>query len=291
MLTCVQNRTDTGRASLYQNGIFFALLNEASIAASSTLITCSAIQGISMKDGAAERTIEILLESEMVSCRLMPQGSNYTFLAMLEARDGGQHNAIYKPRIGEAPLWDFPDGTLYLREYAAYLLSEALGWKFVPTTVIRQGPLGIGSVQLFIEHVEEASYFSILDSGKYTLELQRICLFDWVTNNADRKASHCLLGKDGHIWGIDHGLTFNSLPALRTVIWDFLGHPIPEILKSEIGFALKSLDKHEEITESLESILDPNEILALRERMKHLTQAKSFPLPSDSRRSFPWPLF
>jgi uncharacterized repeat protein (TIGR03843 family) len=244
-----------------------------------------------MKDGATGRTTEILLKSEMISCRLTPQGSNYTFLALLEARDGSQHNAIYKPRIGEAPLWDFPDGTLYQREYAAYLLSEALGWKFVPATVIRQGPHGIGSVQLFVEHIEEESYFSILDSGKYTLELQQICLFDWITNNADRKASHCLLGKDGRIWGIDHGLTFNNLPALRTVIWDFRGYPIPESLIIEVQSALNSLDVHKELAGALENILEPDEIIALRERMKQLTKAKSFPLLSDSRRSFPWPLF
>ena len=49
---------------------------------------------------------------------LVPQGSNYTFLAKVTL---GSHtiDAIYKPRDGERPLWDFPPGTLYLREYAA----------------------------------------------------------------------------------------------------------------------------------------------------------------------------
>ena len=69
---------------------------------------------------------------------------------------------VYKPRRGEAPLWDFPDGTLYKRERAAFLFSEALGWHLVPPTVIRDGPNGIGTMQLYIHHrQEDADYFRL----------------------------------------------------------------------------------------------------------------------------------
>ena len=60
--------------------------------------------------------------------------------------------AVYKPRRGERPLWDFPDGTLCQREVAAFLVSERLGWGLVPPTVLRDGPSGPGSVQAFVPH-------------------------------------------------------------------------------------------------------------------------------------------
>ena len=89
---------------------------------------------------------------ETVSCDLTPLGSNYTFHVTLQDAEGEQVKAIYKPRKGEVPLWDFPSGTLHLREYAAYLLAEALGWHFIPKTILRDGPHGEGSMQRYVEH-------------------------------------------------------------------------------------------------------------------------------------------
>src|SRR5215475_5521703 len=154
---------------------------------------------------------------------------------------------IYKPRRGEAPLWDFPDGTLYKRERAAFVLSEALGWQLVPPTVIRDGPNGIGTMQLYIHHrQEDADYFSLRE--QYQCEVQRMALFDLIANNTDRKAGHCLRGEDGRIWGIDHGLTFHHHPKLRTVIWDFGGEPIPEHFLADIRRVHTALTTRQELT-------------------------------------------
>src|SRR5690606_34583588 len=151
---------------------------------------------------------------QFTSCELIPWGSNYTFAAALVDQQGGRCLAVYKPRRGEAPLYDFPSGTLFLRERAAYLAARLLGWDFIPPTIIRTGPHGIGSVQLFVEAEENAHYFEF--HRQRAAELQSMALFDLLVNNADRKAGHCLLGKDGRVWGIDHGLTFHHLPKLRT---------------------------------------------------------------------------
>ena len=135
--------------------------------------------------------------------------------------------AIYKPRRGERPLWDFPSG-LDHREVAAYELSEALGWDLVPPTILRDGPLGMGSVQLFIEADFEQHYFTLYEDEAHHDALRTMCAFDLVGNNTDRKSGHCLLGLDGRIRGIDHGLMFHHEFKLRTVIWEFGGEPVPE---------------------------------------------------------------
>ena len=101
--------------------------------------------------------LTLLEQGEIVSCDLTPAGSNYTFLVELRL-DQDYGYAIYKPQKGEIPLWDFPSGTLYKRECAAYLLSEILGWNFIPYTLIREGPHGIGSVQHYVEHDPKENY-------------------------------------------------------------------------------------------------------------------------------------
>jgi len=155
----------------------------------------------------------------------MPWSSNATFLAEL-ALEGTTTLAVYKPERGERPLWDFPRG-LYKRELAAWHLSEAFGWGLVPLTVQRDGPYGEGSFQLFIPADFEQHYFTLRENPAHHGRLQRICLFDLVANNADRKSGHCLLGPDGGIYGVDNGLCFHVEPKLRTVIWDFGGETIP----------------------------------------------------------------
>ena len=142
---------------------------------------------------------------EAVSCDLTPLGSNYTFHVTLQDAEGEQVKAIYKPRKGEVPLWDFPSGTLHLREYASYLLAEALGWHFIPRTILRDGPHGEGSMQRYVEHNPRDHYFTLREG--YTEQFPRICLFDLLANNADRKAGHTLLDhgrRRAHgTWSID----------------------------------------------------------------------------------------
>ena len=146
----------------------------------------------------------------------MPASSNVTLLVDCTlGKDSAL--AVYKPRKGERRLWDFPPG-LWKRELAAYLLSEALGWGLVPLTAPREGPHGEGSLQLFIHADFEQHYFTLLDDAAHHDALRRICLFDLLTNNADRKSGHCLLGPEGQIFAIDNGLTFNADEKLRTVI-------------------------------------------------------------------------
>ena len=138
---------------------------------------------------------------------------------------------IYKPHAGERPLWDFPDG-LYRREVAAHELSAALGWDVVPLTILREDmPHGIGSLQQFVDADFEQHYFTLLDDEATHPQLRRMAVFDIVSNNTDRKGGHCLVDADGHIWGIDNGLSFHAEFKLRTVIWDFAGEPVaPELL-------------------------------------------------------------
>ena len=181
---------------------------------------------------------DLLARGRMGNCRLTPDGSNYTFLTTVSK--GGEHlKVIYKPRRGEMPLWDFPGGTLYLREYASYLLSEALGWGYVPPTVIRDGEFGEGSVQLYVEYDRREHYFTLRE--RFIEDMLRVCAFDVVANNADRKATHTLLGNDGGVWLIDHGITFHAQHKLRTVIWDFAGQPVAALAAGRAGVPQRQL--------------------------------------------------
>ena len=229
---------------------------------------------------------ELLARGKMSGCRLAPTGSNYTFFAAVGIGAQGQCQVVYKPQRGEAPLWDFSSGTLYLREYAAYLLSETLGWGFVPPTVIRDGMHGVGSVQLYVDSDPSADYFTLRQS--YREELLRICAFDVISNNADRKASHCLLGTDGRIWAIDHGLTFHSEPKLRTVIWEFAGDPVPAPILKELEHLMEEFPVPGGLAEQLGPLLSGAEVEALCQRVQALLERGVFPLPGP-RRSVPWP--
>src|SRR5712691_10814787 len=162
----------------------------------------------------------------------MPNASNYTFLS--EVADPERTVlAVYKPRDGETPLWDFPEGTLCRREVAAYVLSRSLGWPSIPPTVLREGPHGPGSVQQFIRFDPTEHFFTLRETRLD--DFRAVAAFDVVVNNADRKGGHCLLGEDGTIWLIDHGVCFAVEPKLRTVIWDFAGDPLPESLCRDLG--------------------------------------------------------
>ncbi len=228
----------------------------------------------------------LLATGELELYGLFPWSSNYTFLVIV--RHAHQHTrAIYKPIRGERPLWDFPPGTLALREVAAYLVSEALGWQLVPPTVLRDGPYGPGAVQLYIEADPEQNYFTF--GPDHPQAAQRLALFDAVVNNADRKAGHCLIDAQGHIWAIDHGVCFSAEPKLRTVIWDFAGQPIPADLLKDLRAFQEQLEQASKTRQALARLLSPQEIEALRHRLNALIQKGTFPKPGQER-SYPWPL-
>ena len=73
---------------------------------------------------------------------------------MLRGAGGEDVLVIHKLEAHERPLWDYPDGTLVARERAAYLVSAAGGFDVVPPTVLRDGPLGHGSLQLWVGPLE-----------------------------------------------------------------------------------------------------------------------------------------
>jgi uncharacterized repeat protein (TIGR03843 family) len=229
---------------------------------------------------------EFLLDTEIISCELIPRGSNYTFL--VELRNGSSETSlgVYKPASGERPLWDFPHGSLGARERGAFLLSEALGWGFVPTTVLRDGPHGPGSVQVFVPHDPRQHYFTFKD--EHELQCQQICAFDWLANNADRKAGHCLRSPSDRIWGIDNGLTFHPRHKLRTVIWDFAAEPMPAPILADLEEFAGRLDRldGEELAE-LAELLDPDEVAALRARLARILQRRHFPDTHEG--GVPWP--
>jgi uncharacterized repeat protein (TIGR03843 family) len=229
--------------------------------------------------------LAVLANGEIELRGRMPWSSNATFLVTVSDGDTTMP-AVYKPGQGERPLWDFPDG-LYLREVAAYRLSEALGWGLVPETVLREdGPLGAGSLQRFVPADFREHYFTLLEQPRHHRSLQSIATYDMVANNADRKSGHCLLGEDDRIWAIDNGLCFKVQADLRTVIWDFAGRPIPDELVADLDdLATGALD-----LSLLDELLAPAEIAAIRKRAAATVRTVTFPSPDHSPRAYPWPL-
>jgi len=211
-------------------------------------------------------------------------GSNYTFLVDVH-HNGKTLPAVYKPSRGEQPLWDFPDNTLAHREVAAYLVSEALGWNFVPYTTLRDdGPYGPGSIQQYIEYDPNYHYFNFTDEDK--ARLQPVMLFDLLCNNADRKGSHVIIEEETNkMWLIDHGLCFHEDDKLRTVIWDYAGELIPDDLLE----ILTHLPSDQQLQADLQAHLSPREIAALVRRANALVSSGVFPLPPEHRRAFPYP--
>ncbi|MBO9394950.1 SCO1664 family protein [Caldilinea sp.] len=240
------------------------------------------------------QVLRVLREGNMQSLGLMPWGSNYTFLVQVTDNSKSEPEpasllAIYKPRRGEVPLWDFPNGTLCLREFAAYLVSEALGWHLVPPTVLRNGPHGFGSVQLFIESDADQHFFNFRDDAACCQQLQRMALFDLITNNADRKSGHCLRDKHGRVWAIDHGITFNADYKLRTVIWDFAGQPIPSEMLEDLRQLRAQVHAGQPLGDALRKLLTEEEVQAFIRRLEGLIRLRHFPNPNRHDRHIPWP--
>ncbi len=231
-------------------------------------------------------TLDIMQTGEIKAEGRLAWGSNYTLLGYA-CKDDVEVPVVYKPRRGERPLWDFPTGTLCSRERAAYLVSEAAEWHVVPTTILRDGPYGHGSVQAFIEHDPEMHYFSIQGESRYDAQLQSIVLFDWVTNNADRKGGHVLVDPDDQLWAIDHGICFNVEYKLRSVIWDFAGMPFSAEQSQQLQ-TLKSAIGSGAAADELADLLTASEIEIMKRSLDLLIDAGVFPEPGPGRH-YPWP--
>ena len=229
---------------------------------------------------------DVLQRGEIEIKGRMPWSSNATFLCELTL-DEQECLAVYKPARGERPLWDFPSG-LYQREIAAYELSEALGWDLVPPTVLREGPLGDGSMQLFVEADFAEHYFTLHEKRpEFHDRMRAMAAFDVIANNTDRKSGHVLLATDGPmaglIFGIDHGVCFHEDWKLRTVIWEFSGETIPAELLPGITRLAQS------VPESLAGWLSHAELDAVRHRAQVLAEQLVFPTDSTGHR-YPWPM-
>lgn len=198
--------------------------------------------------------------------------------------------AVWKPTRGERPLFDFPVGTLSRREVAAHLVSEVLGWGIVPPTLLRDGPFGEGMIQLWIDVDPEADVIALVNGDDP--RLRRVALFDAVVNNTDRKAGHLLPIPGGHLFAVDHGVTFSTVPKLRTVLWAWEGEPFDaEELAglARVRDALGQTRHPGSLARDLAELLAAREIEATRARVRDLMASGHFPSPSPDWPAIPWP--
>lgn len=231
--------------------------------------------------------ISVLERGEVIGGYRLPWGSNYTFLVHLDAGEDQHIKAIYKPRDGERPLHDYPTGTLYRRERAAFLLSSILGWPNIPHTIVRDGPYGLGSMQLFIESNPEITYFDLREN--MLAEFETFAVFDVIANNGDRKGGHCLLDNDGSLWSIDHGLTFHRAFKMRTVMLEYWGKTISENIANDLKSLIqKDTLPHNNLRETFSTLLSTGEIDALLKRVEIIVDRREIPI-MDPSRDVPWP--
>ena len=244
-------------------------------------------RGVELRVDAVDDEVEHLLRGQIEIEGRMPYSSNGTFLVHV-VHEGRTHPAIYKPTRLERPLWDFEPG-LHRREVAAYRLSQALGLGIVPTTVLRDGPLGEGSLQWFAVADHSQHYFTIYEQRPELHDrLRDFAAFDVLANNTDRKSGHCLLvpGVDGappNVWGIDHGLCFAAEFKLRTVIWEFGDEELPAHV---IDGANRLLDA---VPLDVAALLADHEVEAIQGRAAWMVKERRFPTDPTGRR-YPWPL-
>jgi hypothetical protein len=217
--------------------------------------------------------------------------TNNAMLCLLSLAGAGDHGApleaacIYKPVLGERPLGDFPDGTLGRREVAAFAVSRASGWDVVPPTVLRDGPFGEGMVQLWIRSDPSVDPVRLVVDENPCL--RPIAVFDAAVNNTDRKAGHLVPVPGGHVYGVDHGVTFSAVPKLRTVLWGWRGQPFTTEEAAVLQGLRGGLDA--ELGTELRALLDPIEVAATCRRIDRLLTAGVFPQPDPRRPALPWP--
>ena len=227
-----------------------------------------------------------LRQGELVVTGRLIDASNATLLANCIVGNESI-KCIYKPIAGERPLWDFQDGNLASREYAAFLISEMMQLHIVPTTILRDGPYGMGMVQEWIDidaNIDLADYFRQDQS-----QLRAMALFDAVINNTDRKIGHLLPQEDGKLYGCDHGVTFHEENKLRTVLWQWAGQDFSVDELNSLNELMLKLESHQ--GEAFNALLTTDEIHALRSRIMNLIEQKTFPMPNPEWPAIPWPAF
>jgi uncharacterized repeat protein (TIGR03843 family) len=222
---------------------------------------------------------ELSIEGRLVDA------SNATLYCAVTA-DGLTAACVYKPVVGERPLWDFPDGTLAEREVAAFAVSAASGWDVVPPTVYRVGPAGPGMVQLWIGTDDNADVVRMI-RRRDREELRRVAVFDVVINNADRKGGHLLPVASGHVYGVDHGVSFHVEDKLRTVLWQWAGRALPEDLQEVLRALRRDLDGR--LGSRLGELLTAAEVRRTRARVDRLLSTRRHPEPSGEWPAVPWP--
>ena len=230
-----------------------------------------------------EMAVELLTTGELEVLGRMPWSSNMTFLVDVHCPDAPIVQGVYKPVQGERPLWDFPAG-LHKREIAAFQLSRELDWDLIPPTVMRDGPLGEGSVQLYVPTDYDEHYFTLREEPVHHQWFQRLCAFDFIINSTDRKGGHILLGDDGRLYAIDNGLSFHCEFKLRTVIWEWAGDPLPTDLAGAVARLL-----NDGLPADVANLLTLLERDALMTRASALVNEGYFPTDPSGRRH-PWPL-
>lgn len=197
--------------------------------------------------------------------------------------------AVWKPTAGERPLFDFPIGTLTHREVAAFEVSEALGWAIVPPTVLRVGPYGEGMLQQWVE-VDPAGDVVAMINGDDP-RLRRVALFDAILNNTDRKGGHLLPVAGGHVFVVDHGVTFSVDPKLRTILWAWEDEPFDDAERAALATVADALQPHAPLDRRLRELLAAREVVATRRRVEALLAAGRFPGPNPDWPAIPWPPF
>ncbi|MFC8848206.1 MULTISPECIES: SCO1664 family protein [unclassified Micromonospora] len=255
--------------------------------------------------------LRLLRDGELTVEGRLVDASNATLLGALTL-DGVSARCVYKPVRGERPLWDFPDGTLAGREVSAFLVSQATGWDLVPPTVLRDGPFGPGSCQLWIDEPADAEplvgfvpaeavpprWFPVAaarddDGAAYALahaddpRLARLAVLDAVINNADRKGGHVLVGADDRLYGVDHGVSFHVEDKLRSVLWGWAGRELPPDALEML--ADLTVQVGGELGEELAEHLTIREVAELGSRVGRLRDTGRFPQPPQDWPAMPWP--
>ena len=231
-----------------------------------------------------EQALELLRHAELSVEGQVVDASNATLYVRAEL-DGVAAAAAYKPVSGERPLWDFPDGTLAEREVAAHAVSEAMGWNVIPPTVLREGPFGTGMLQLWIDVDPAVDVRRLLKRSEQAL--RRVAVLDAVINNGDRKGGHLLPIGSGHVYGIDHGVTFNVEEKLRTVIWNWAGEQLTDEELDVLGRLRAEYD--DGLADVLGELLTQAEVRRTRRRIERLLRSGCFPQPSRDWPPVPWP--
>ena len=230
--------------------------------------------------------LELLRTGRMSIEGRLVDASNTTLYCSL-AGAGVTAACVYKPVRGERPLWDFPDGTLAEREVAAYVVSTALGWNVVPPTVLRDGPYGEGMVQLWMDGDETVDLTRLVRDD--LPPLRRMVLFDAIVNNADRKGGHLIPMPGGHVYGVDHGVSFHQQDKLRTVLWSWAGDPLPDDAVDALSEFRALLEG--QLDDALSALLTRREVAAVRRRVDRLLSRRVYPEPSGDWPAIPWPPF